>query len=241
MLQKNKIQFQEFVTTSVANLKRNGKFIISICLALSAFTLLSLNESCFASSFRDIQDRIQKKDICEIDYSPSKKAAIVNIDCGSAIYVNFKNKKIQNIIKHWPNVFVTWKSENIAHLRGPCGTGCEQSIIFIVPSTKIVCPTHEYRIESLNPNEPPDFYNNDPLLIDPYKKIYVCYAEDNVIQVFQMPKKLQMTIRPPVGSYADEASIQGNHLVIIYRNRHNFAKKIIYPMIKGSTPHKGAL
>lgn len=193
--------------------------------------MLSLNNNCFAFSFDAIKNKIQKKDICEIDYNPSKTAAIVNIDCGSAIYINFKTKTIQNIVKHWPNIFVNWKSEDIAYLRGPCGTGCSQSIIFIAPSTNITCPMHEYRIESLNLDEPPDFYNNNPLIIEPNKKIYVCYAENNVIQVFKMPKKLQMNIYPLKGYYAEEANIDRDHLVITYRNARNYVKKINYPMI----------
>jgi len=120
-----------------------------------------------------------------------------------------------------------WKSNTIVYIKGSCGTGCSQSVIFMAPSTNIVCPIHEYRIENLNPDEPPDFYNNDPLIIEPHKKMYVCYAEDNVI-VFQMPRKLRMTIHPLKGYYADEASIRHHHLVITYRNRHGKVKKIIY-------------
>jgi hypothetical protein len=190
--------------------------------------LLNLSNCCFAFSFNEIQDKIQKKTICEITYNFSKTAAIVNADCGSAIYINFKTKKIQNIIKHWPNVFANWKTDNIIYLQGSCGTGCSQSVIFMAPFTKIVCPVHEYRIESLSQDEPPDFYNNDPLLIEPDKKIYVCYAEGDVIQVFQMPTKLRATIHPPRGYYADSAKMHGNLLAIVYINKNEKVRRKMY-------------
>jgi len=185
-----------------------------------------------AASFADIQEKIRTKSICQIDYNFSKTAAIVNSDCGSAIYINFKTKQTKTIVTGWPNAYPVWKTDTLVHIKGSCETGCSQSIIFLAPATSIVCPTHEFRFESLNLDEPPDFYNNNPLLIEPYKKIYVCYAEDNVIQVFRMPRKLQANIYPPKGCYADEARIRNHHLVIIYRNSHENMKKIIYPKIQ---------
>lgn len=194
--------------------------------------MLSLNNICLAYSYNDIQKKIHTKNICHLNYNFSKTAAIVNPECGSAVYINFKTKQTKAIVTDWPSALSIWKSDTIAYIKGSCGTGCSQSIIFIAPSNKIVCPVHEYRIESLNPAEPPDFYNNDPLVIEPNKKMYICYAEDNVIQVFQMPKKLLKTIYPPKGYFADRASLQGNHIVITYQNVHENVKKIIYPMTK---------
>lgn len=179
-----------------------------------------------------IHEKILKKDICQIDYNSSKTAAIVNIDCGSAYYVNFKTQTVHRIIKHWPNVFPTWVSDNIANINGPCGTGCSQSIIFVAPSTSIVCPIHEYRIESLSHDEPPDFYNNVPLLIDPHKKNYVCYGETDVIHIFHMPNKLTATIYPPRGYYADDASLRNHYLVITYKDAKGKIKKIAYQKIR---------
>lgn len=185
-----------------------------------------------AFSFADIQEKIRTKAICQIEYNFSKTAAIVNPDCGSAIYINFKTKQTKTIVTGWPNAYPMWKSDTLVHIKGSCGTGCSQSIIFLAPVTSIVCPTHEFRFESLNLDEPPDFYNNNPLLIEPHKKIYVCYAENNVIQVFRMPRKLQANIHPPKGYYADEASIRHRHLVITYRNALENVKQIVYPKIK---------
>lgn len=190
--------------------------------------MLNLNNICLAYSFETLREKIHTKSIHNIDYNFSKSAAIV-IQNGSAIYINFKTKQTKTIIKDWPNVFSKWKSDNIVQLKGSCGTGCSQSIIFLAPTTSIVCPIHEFRLESLNLNEPPDFYNNDPLLIDAHKKIYVCYAEDNVIQVFRMPRKLQKIIHPPNGYYADKASIRHHHLLITYRNAHDAVALISYP------------
>lgn len=194
--------------------------------------MLNFNNSCFAYSYSNIQEKIHTKNICRINYNSSKTAAIVNPDCGSAIYVNFKTKQIKSIVKDWPTALSVWQSDTIVYIKGSCGTGCSQSVIFMAPSTSIVCPVHEFRIENLNPNEPPDYYNNDPLIIETHKKMYVCYAEDNVIQVFHMPRKLQMTIHPPKGYYADETSIRHHHLMITYRNKHEDVKKVIYPILR---------
>lgn len=158
--------------------------------------MLSLSNESFAKStdgnhqisFDKLLKKIQKNDICEIRYNPSKTAAIVNTDCGSAIYINFEKKQTYTIIDHWPNIFPFWINNRIAHIEGPCGTGCSQSVIFVAPTTVISCAIHEYRIENLNPNEPPDYYNNTPLLIDPKKGIYVCYNEKGKIRIFPLPK-----------------------------------------------------
>jgi hypothetical protein len=197
-----------------------------------AFILLNLNNICLGYSFKKIHEKILKNDICQIDYNPSKTAAIVNIDCGSAFYVNFKTQTVRRLVKHWPNVFPTWVSDDIANIQGPCGTGCSQSIIFVAPTTSIACPIHEYRIESLSQDEPPDFYNNDPLLIEPHKKIYVCYDETDVIHIFRMPKKLLATIYPPRGYYADGATLHNHDLVITYKDAKEKIKKIIYQKIQ---------
>ncbi len=88
---------------------------------------------------------------------------------------------------------------------------------------------HEFRFESLNEEYPPDFYNNNFLLVDARKKIYICYAEENVIQIFNMPFKLQAVIYPPKGYYADEANIHHGKLKITYLNINEKVKNIIYP------------
>lgn len=196
------------------------------------FILLNLNSTCLAYSFEEIHKKILEKDICQIDYNPSKTAAIVNVDCGSALYVNFKAQTVHRVVKHWPNIFPSWESDSIVKIKGPCGTGCSQSIIFMAPATRIVCPVHEYRIKNLSQYEPPDFYSNEPLLIDAYKKIYVCYAEADIIQVFRMPKTLLIAIHPPRGYYADEVTISHHHLVITYRDAKEKIKKITYQKIR---------
>ena len=193
--------------------------------------MLNLSNVCFASSFENIRERIQKNELCHIDYNFSKTAAVVNVDCNSAIYINFKTKKVQTIVKNWPNVFPIWKSDTMVYVQGSCGTGCSQSIIFVAPATSISCPVHEYRIDNLSQDEPPDFYNNNPLLIEPHKEIYVCYAENDIIQVFKMPRKLQETIHPPNGYYAESAIIRDHHLMIIYRNKNENLKQIEYQKI----------
>jgi hypothetical protein len=180
-------------------------------------------------SFEKLNLKIQKNDICEIKYNPSKTAAIVNIDCGSACYVNFKTQQTYTIVDHSPNIFTTWVSDSIAHIESPCGTGCSKSIIFVAPATIVLCATHEYRIKNLSQNEPPDYYNNTPLMIDPKKGIYVCYDEENNIQVFPLPR--HASIRPPKNYFSEKAEIRNDQLVITYKNGNGKIKRIAYGRI----------
>lgn len=177
-------------------------------------------------SFAELTKKIKKNDLCEIQYNPSKSSAIVNLDCGSATYINFKTKQTYTIIDHWPNIFATWINDTIAHIEGPCGTGCSKSVIFVTPQTIVSCADHEYRIKNLLQNEPPDFYNNRPLLIDPKKNIYVCYDGENNIQVFPLPK--HATIRPPKDYFSEKAEIRDDQLVITYENKNGKRKRVAY-------------
>jgi hypothetical protein len=120
-------------------------------------------------------------------------------------------------------------SDSVVHITGSCGTGCAQSIIFVAPATLISCPTHEYRITSLNPREPPDYYNNRPLLIDTKKGIYVCYDEENHIQT--LPLTNYPTIHPPKGYFGSEAEIKNGKLVITYENKDGKVKHVSYGKI----------
>src|SRR5581483_7214595 len=112
MRQKVKIPYRKFTIISAESLSFGGRNNILTCLACLIFILLNLNESFAHSkqkhpgiSFSELNKKIQKKDICEIKYNPSKTAAIVNVDCGSARYINFKTRQTYTIINHWPNVF----------------------------------------------------------------------------------------------------------------------------------------
>lgn len=200
------------------------------------FILLSSNEI-FAYeqnnsqnvSFEKLKEKIKADKICEIKYNPSKTAAIVNINCGSAYYINFKTQQIYAIIANSPNVFPTWISDTIAHIESPCGTGCSKSVIFIAPAIIVSCPMHEYRIKNLSQDEPPDYYNNTPLLIDSKKKLYVCYDEDNNIQVLPLPG--HASIRPPKGYFSERAEIKDDQLVIIYRNKKGKINRVSYGKI----------
>ncbi len=229
MRHKKKILFLASINTLVEAPRKNGKCIILICLAYQIFILLS--NVCFASSFDGIREKIKKDAVYHIEYNFSKTAAIVNLDSSSATYINFKTKRVKNIVKDWINIGEVWKTNNIAYLQGSCGTGCAQSIIFMAPKTSIICPVHEFRFESLDENYAPDFYNNLPLLIETHKKIYVCYAEKNVIQVFKMPRKLYANIHPPKGYFAESAVIRHGHLLINYSDIKERKKKVFYRKI----------
>ncbi len=236
MRQKIKIPYRVFTITLVENPNFGGKKNILIYLACLIFILLNLNESFAHSSqkhsdisFAELNNKVQKSDICEIKYNPSKTAAIVNVDCGSAQYINFKTHQTYAIINHWPNVFPVWISNTIAHIEGPCGTGCSKSIIFVAPATTISCATHEYRIKKLVKNEPPDFYNNRPLLIDPKKGIYICYDDENNIQVFPLPT--HSSIHPPKNYFSEKAEIRNGQLIVTYENGKGKIKRISYGKI----------
>src|SRR3990167_2309884 len=156
-----------YTTTLAEALRKNGKKIILIYQAFLCSILLNLSNSCFAYSFNEIYKKVNKNEIYEIEYNHSKTAAIIKPDRGgSVLYVNFKTRQMKNILGDWINPGISWKSDDIALIRGSCGTGCAQSVMFIAPSTTISCPVHEFRFESLTSDMPPDFYNNNFLLLD---------------------------------------------------------------------------
>lgn len=88
---------------------------------------------------------------------------------------------------------------------------------------------HEYRIKNFSPDEPPDYYNNTPLLIDPQRKLYVCYDEENHIQVFPFP--VHASILPPKGYFSERAEIQNGQLIVIYKNKKGNINRISYGKI----------
>lgn len=157
------------------------------------FTLLS-SSSLFGAqqknnegiAFKHLTKKIQQKGFCELKYNPEKSAALVSVDCGSVVYISFKTRKVFPIVNNLPNVFITWLSNDIAHIQSPCGTGCSNSIIFAAPGTILTCPVHEYRIKNINENEPPDYYNNTPLSINVKKRVYTCYGENNKIRSYSL-------------------------------------------------------
>jgi hypothetical protein len=235
------ILFPASVIISAGNLILNtipGKKIILTCQVFFIFISLNLINNCYAHAqqnktsdlFNELAKKIRNHTVCGIEYNPSKTAAIANIDCGSAIYINFKTKQTYTITDHRPGlVFPTWVNNTIVTVESSCGTGCAKDIIFVAPSTVISCADHEYRIKNLIKTEPPDFYNNRPLLIDPKKEIYVCYDDKNNIQVLPLVK--HTSIRPPRGYFSEKAEIRHNHLVIAYKNKDGKIKEDDYGKI----------
>ncbi len=216
----------------------HGRKIISIYLMFLIFILLNWPGSCYAQSQKNIQSQFERlvrkintHTLCEINYNPSKTAAIVNDDCRSAIYINFKTKKTYTIANKKPayHIFAKWINDSIVTVEDSCGTGCANVVVFVAPSVVFACPVHEFRIKSLNMHEPPDYYHNRPLLIDVYRKIVVCYDDANNIQVFPLPK--QPTIHPPNGYFSEKAEIRNNKLMINYQTRQGKVKKIMYGMV----------
>jgi hypothetical protein len=180
------------------------------------------------SVFNDLNTKIKSHKICSIEYNPSKTAAIVDNDCRSAIYMNFVTKQTYSISKNnlANHVNPSWLNDSIATVEASCGTGCMHVVIFEAPSTIVSCADHEYRIEFLDQHEPPDYYHNRPLLIDIKKRIYVCYDNDDNIQVFPFPTHAY--IRPPKGFFSEKATIRNNKLIIFYENGKGEKKQIEY-------------
>ena len=212
-----------------------GRRIILICQVFLTFILLNWIGSCCAqpqlsnaSLFYKFIKKINTHALCGIKYNPSKTAAIVNDDCRSAIYVDFKTKKTYTIAddKLANHIFTTWINDTIATVENSCGTGCINVVIFVAPAVVFSCPAHEYRIESLDEHQPPDYYHNRPLLIDPHRKIVACYDGDNNIQIFSLPK--HATIHPPRGYFSEKAEIRDNKLTVIYKNKQGKIKHITY-------------
>ncbi len=214
-----------------------GRRIILICQVFLTFILLNWIDSYAqlqsnnSTSFDKLIKKINAHTLCDIKYNPSKTAAIVNDDCRSAIYINFKTKKTYTIAddKLANHIFATWISDIIATVENSCGTGCANVVIFVAPAVVFACPVHEYRIESLDEHQPPDYYHNRPLLIDPNRKIVACYDAENNIQVFPLPKKA--TIHPPMGYLSEKAEIRDNKLTVIYKNIQGKIQNITYGKI----------
>lgn len=128
---------------------------------------------------------------------------------------------------HQPGlIFIKWLSDTVATLETSCGTGCTKALIFIAPHITVACATHEYRIENLDPHMPPDYYHNIPLLVDLKRHIYVCYDENNTIQVYPFPR--HASIRPPKGYFTEKASMVNGKLVVQYANRQGHKQQIAY-------------
>lgn len=166
---------------------------------------------------------------CGVTYNPARTAAIAGSACGSPVYVNFKTKQTYPITKEqYRNFYVKWLDNYVATLEAGCGTGCLEAYIFVAPATVVSCSDHEYRINFLDPRQPPDYSHNRPLLVDPKKRIYVCYDNNNNIQVFPLLK--QLTIRPPKGFFSEKAEIRNGKLVVIYKNAHGKINQVDYTL-----------
>ena len=225
------------ITAVKPTLKSLGKKTTLICQTFLIFILLSLFNKCIAYpdeikniSYDNIIKAIHNHEIViyKNEYNPSKTAAIIKIN--RPIYINFKTKKSYILTNYWAGlVFTTWLNNSIARIEGSCGTGCTKSVIFIAPSTFLSCAEHEYRIENLDDHYPPDFHHNTPLLIDVKKGIYVCYDDNDNIQVFPLPK--HPAIRPLKGFYSEKAEIRHGKLIVTYENGHGKSKRVSYGAI----------
>lgn len=212
-----------------------GRKTILTCPIFLIFTLLSWiisfnshAQTALNQQFENLIKNIADHSYCDIKYNPSKTAAIVNQDCISTTYINFKTKKTVSLgkLSLKNHILVNWVDDNIATIENSCGTGCAKVTIFVAPATTVACADYEYRMHFLNKNEPPDYYHNRPLLIDPKRKIYVCYNDEKNIQIYPLP--IQRTIQPPAGYFSEQAVIQNNKLVVLYKNANGQTKKIAY-------------
>jgi hypothetical protein len=203
-------------------------FLICILLGSSVESFAHRGNIENTLTFEELQKLIKSHQICEILYNPSKLAAMVNIDCGSAYYINFITKQTHRIVDQWPSVFFSWRNDKIAEVVSSCGTGCTQAVIFIAPSTVIACNSHDFRVKGMEKNEP-NLSSNRPLLIDIKKNVYVCYDANDNIQVYTFPKS--PTIYTPYQHFVEAAKINNNHLVIRYENEQTGQlKELEYPL-----------
>ena len=164
---------------------------------------------------------------CGIEYNSSKTAAVVGGTCGSPDYINFKTKQTYTITREqYRSFYVKWLDDHIATLEAGCGTGCLEAYIFVAPATVVSCSSHDYRINFVNPHQPPDYSHNRPLLVDPKKGIYVCYDGADNIQIFPLPR--QATVRPPNGLFSEKAEIRNGKLIVTYTNGHGKIKHVGY-------------
>ena len=163
-----------------------------------------------------------------MQYNSSKSAALVNIDCGSAYYINFKTRLTHTVVNNWPSVFFSWRNDEVAEVVSSCGTGCTQAVIFVAPASVVSCNSHDFRIKDMQ-KEDPNLSSNRPLLIDPLRKIYICYDNNDNIQVYPLPNT--PTIYPPDQYFAETVKIKNGQLVIGYENEKTGKLKLMkYPL-----------
>ena len=179
-----------------------------------------------SSLFEQIKEKIHNQKTCGIEYNPSKTAAIVGGTCGAADYINLKTKQTYAIARQYRGFYIKWLDDRVATLEAGCGTGCLVAYIFVAPATVVSCSNHDYRINFLDPHQPPDYSHNRPLLVDPKKGIYVCYDGEDNIQIFLLPR--QATIRPPKEFFSEKAEIRNGKLIVTYKNGHGKIKWVSY-------------
>lgn len=170
--------------------------------------MLSLNNVCIAEpqhhTYQEIKKIIDSKEHGQTLYNPSKSAALIDLDLTTAVYINFKAKKTYTIVFNWSSVAFEWLSDDVARVASSCGTGCAKEVIFIAPATVVSCGEYNREVEFDSEYETPPI-SNHALLIDPKRKIFVCYDHEHNIQVFPFP--ITSTIYPPEGFSASFAQI----------------------------------
>ena len=143
-------------------------------------------------SFGTINKKIKTAQVSDVDYNPSKTAAIVNLDGGSAVYIDFKHKRTFKIVDHWPAAAAEWLDDDVAEVDGPCGTACGQRRLFIAPDIIVSCDEH-----SVDLDDPDVYRSNHPVFVDTKRKVYGCYDSEGRIQIYSFP--ISPTIFPPEG------------------------------------------
>ena len=152
---KNTILFKAYIITlavpKILKSTLGRKTILIYPMFLICILLGSSVESFVKNTltFEELQKLIKSHQICEILYNPSKSAALVNIDCGSAYYINFITKQTHRIVDQWPSVFFSWRNDKIAEVVSSCGNRMYTSCDFIAPSTVIACNSHDFRVKGI--------------------------------------------------------------------------------------------
>lgn len=182
------------------------------------------------ASYEKLKAKIDSGDLSQIEYSPSKKYAIMSVAGDEATYINFETHQTYQIYNNMQGAFgVKWFSEDIAEMSIACGTGLQCALIFLPPSTVVSCKMHDAKNVTPTKYEPAPS-SNLPLTIDPINRLYVCYDRADNIQIFRLPPPTLATIKPPEHLEATKATIKNNQISIEYEDKNEKVKEITYSL-----------
>lgn len=179
-------------------------------------------------SFSEVMHGIKHGVLYNVSYNIPKTKAIVGLNDGSAVYVDFETHKTLKLMEGWINNFIgDWLTDTVAVVEGSCGTGCAHGFLFIAPDKVVTCSEYN-RENDAYVEDNPKSRTNRPLIVDPDREIYICYDAENRIQIFPFPE--YATIMPPKGYAPEQVEIIDGYLHITYENQERESEVQIFSL-----------